>query len=84
MEEVIKNLNFINDELVREKNNLRKKIYEKIIDIKDYKFLDQNEHFLFQKYKQICDNEDKEIIDKYMNLNIISSTIKTYSKKIFD
>ena len=86
MEELLDNLHFINKDLFKEKNELRKKIYEKIINLKDYNILDEKEHFLFQKFKQLFEDEKEfiKLIDKYYNLNKLTESIKFYRNEIKD
>ena len=89
MEEKLGNLLYINEDLFKEKNELRKKIYEKIIYLKDYSRLDENENFLFQKAIQIFEDENeyeyqefRKLTNKYYYLNKLTESIKFYTNNI--
>ena len=89
----LENLLYINEDLFKEKDKLRKKIYEKIdekiIYLRDCS-LDQDEHFLFEKAKSFFEkneNEDeykkiRKIINKYHDLNNLTRSIKFYTNSI--
>ena len=89
MEEKLGNLLYINEDIFKEKNKLRKKIYEKIIYLKDYSKLDEREHFLFQESKELFENENEDkdeefrkLVDKYYNLNNLVNSINFYINEL--
>ena len=89
MEEKLNKILYINEDLIKKQSELRKKIYEKIICLKDYNIFDKEEHFLFQKAKQLYENkgedeyqEFKKLVDIFTNLKILTQTINFYTKEI--
>ena len=89
MEENLNKILYINEYLIKEKNELRKKIYEKIINLKDYSKLNNKENFLFQEVKPLFEHEDeneyqeyKKLADKYDSLNNLTRAINFFSNEI--
>ena len=83
MEEKLENLLYINEDLFKEKNELRKIIYEKIIYIKDYKRFRDQEHFLFEKAKELFEDEEfTKLTNKYYNLDKLTEAINFYNNMI--
>ena len=83
MEEKLQNFIYINEDLLKEKNEIRKKIYEKMIYLKDYCI--ENENFLFQKARELFENQDdyeyqefKKLTNKYYCLSKLTEAIKFY------
>ena len=71
-------LSTMEDTLVKEKSNLRKKIYEKIIstEVNDLE-VNEKEDYLFDSYLKFFD--DKKLIDQYVYYVKLLRVMKYYN-----
>ena len=89
MEENLNKLLYINEDLIKEKKEIRNKIYEKISNLKNNSNFYGKEFYikernLFQEFKALFDFEDEftNLTDKYNNLCALTASINIHSDKI--
>ena len=88
MEENLNKILYINEDLIKEKNEIRKKIYDKINNLKNHEFYNNEyynkEKLLFQDFKDLIEFEDEyvKLTDKYNRLYGLTQSINFYSNEI--
>ena len=75
MENNLEKLSILNKSLIKEKNEIRKKLYEKILD-EFYIEIESREEDLFESASKVFrDKEYENLRKKYMNLNKLTNSI---------
>ena len=93
MEKKLDNILYINEDLIKEKNELRKKIYERIYEriyiLKNNSKFYNNEFYnkeklLFEDFKLLFEFEDEyvKLTEKYNKLYGLTQSINFYSNEI--
>ena len=82
MEESLDALNIINKSLINEKDELRKKLLEKIIYCKCNKRIETEEEYLFERASSLFQDEEYEKLRiNYLKLRHLTSSIDYFIKE---
>ena len=82
MEQSLNALNILNKSLINEKNEIRNKLFEKIINCKCYGELYSYEHTLIEKASNLFNDEEYEKLRiKYLKLNQLTNSIYYFIKE---
>ena len=82
MEESLDTLNILNKSLINEKNEIRNKLFEKIINCKCYGEIDSYEDTLIERASNLFKDEEYEKLRiKYLKLSRLTSSINYFIKE---
>ena len=82
MEQILNEINILNKSLINEKNEIRNKLFEKIINCKCYGKIDSYEDTLIERASNLFKDEEYEKLRiKYLKLSRLTSSINYFIKE---